>query len=360
MQRIARYRAVQDCFADLMARAGSIIGAEPAAAHRQADEPCDAPAVVQAEVAAGEEPNAAKLNSLENGPIIVTRSYRVEPFALPNVKPEQWPRIFGDFREVVGQHLRGLRAAKASGSQLKEHFFEFLIEEVDAGAYAEIQANFLDPGILDTMGDMLKYLDPVMWFEGRFSSAVRLGLDQSVPLRILDFGTGPGHFPMIASFLGHDVLGTELPELSPVPTNSERLYDALCGIFGVSRIRYTVRPHTELTGLPGRFAMVTSFMAAFNLDEQKKPWTVRHWSHFLASLKKFVLDPDGRLFMTLANNKLTPEAWRHLESHATWSIEKTKSLFFAHLDAFETDGRAARLAQLGSEAREPSAGAARK
>jgi SAM-dependent methyltransferase len=223
---------------------------------------------------------------------------------------------------------------QGANARQRERFFEYLLEEVDAERYAGIQQTYLKPALAGTMGDMLKYLDPILWFDGRFSAAIHLGLDQGKPQRILDIGAGPGHFPFVGRFLGHEVIGTELPLSSANPTNPERLYDDLCALYGVKRVRYVVRPFGDLSGLPGRFDLVTSFMAAFNMDDQKKPWGIKPWDFFLASLERHVLAPEGRLFMTLANNKLTPDAWRHLAAHATSATESSKSILFSEFAAF--------------------------
>jgi SAM-dependent methyltransferase len=251
---------------------------------------------------------------------------------LRKVRPEHLPSIYGDFREVIEARIAQIRLNDAPSKELRR-FFEYVLTEIDADEYRRLQLHYLDPKVVDPNADIVKYLDPVMWFESKLRLAQSLGLDKSPPLRILDLGTGPGHFPFVARFYGHDVTGTDLPARTRGVEKSDHIYDALCAMYRVKRIGNEIKPNAKLEGLGGRYDLVTAFLAAFNVDEEKKPWSVEHWRFFLKSLKRDVLNDGGVLFMTLADGKLTPESWSYLAALADRSIEKSKQLHITKFDA---------------------------
>jgi SAM-dependent methyltransferase len=250
---------------------------------------------------------------------------------LRKVRPEHLPKIYGDFRETVEARVAQIRTNDAHSVELRR-FFEYLLAEVAAGEYLRVQRHYLDPKVVDPDADIVKYLDPVTWFESKVRLAQSLDLDKKPPLRILDLGTGPGHFPFVAHFFGHDVTGTDLPPRTLGVGKSDHIYDALCAMYRVKRIGHEIKLNVKLEGLGGRYDMVTSFLAAFNVDEERKPWSVDHWKFFLKSLRRDVLNDGGILFMTLADGKLTPESWSFLVSISDRSVEKSKQIQITKFD----------------------------
>lgn len=250
---------------------------------------------------------------------------------LRKVRPELLPNIYGDFRETVEARLAQIRNNDLQSAELRR-FFEYLLAEVDAGEYRRLQMHYLDPKIIDPDADIVKYLDPIIWFESKVRLAQSLDLDKKPPMRILDLGTGPGHFPFVAHFYGHDVTGTDLPARAQGVDKSDHIYDALCAMYRVKRIGHEIKPNVKLEGLGGRYDMVTSFLAAFNVDEERKPWSVDHWRFFLKSLRRDVLNDGGILFMTLADGKLTPDSWSFLVSVADRTVEKSKQIQITDFD----------------------------
>jgi hypothetical protein len=262
---------------------------------------------------------------------------RVQPVALPKVKEQHFFGIFGNFEDVIQLRITQLRRGDQSQNRIKIRFFEFLLNEVDARRYGEIQDYFLAPERIDPNADTVKYLDPLVWFESKIGFALRLGLDVTAPRRILDIGTGPGHFPVVARFFGHAAVGTEVARRAQGVQGSGHLYDALCDVFKVERIAHSVRPFGDLRGIPGRYDMLTSFLAGFNVDERKRPWDITHWNHFLACARRDVLTPGGIVFLNLANGKITAPVWGALKSAAEWFQDEQKSVYFSNLEAFGDD-----------------------
>jgi len=258
----------------------------------------------------------------------------VSEVPLRKVRAEHLPFIYGDYREVVEA-----RIAKVSGDDYQSReirrFFNFLLTEVDAADYRRVQMRYLDPKVIDPNADVIKYLDPIIWFESKLRLAQSLGLDKKPPMRVLDLGTGPGHFPFVARFYGHDVTGTDLPVLARGAERPTHIYDALCALYRVNRISHMIRPNIPLEGLGGRYDLVTSFLAAFNVDEKQRPWTPDHWRFFLKSLKRDVLHDGGFVFMTLTNGKTTPESWSYLASVADHSVEQIKLIQISNFAGLE-------------------------
>lgn len=243
----------------------------------------------------------------------------------PPIKAIHLPGVHGDFRSVLQARIDKLRATRSSEHHETARFFEYLLSQVDAGKYGLVQKHHLA-----NPDGMTKYLDPVIWFESKLRVARKLGLDQRPPLRILDLGTGPGHFPVVARFYGHDVVGTDLPRVSGGVDGTGHFYDSLCSIYGVRRISHIIRPNELLQGLDGRYDLVTGFLAAFNVDRHRQPWDVITWRFFLADLKCNILTPGGMLFLMLDDKKLTVEVWNYLLSIADWSVQRSKQIFISH------------------------------
>lgn len=248
---------------------------------------------------------------------------------IPKIKPEHLRRMESGLRETVSGRIEELRNARDPYSMQAKRFFAFLLDDVDETQFDEIRSRFLaDPSDANNVG-ALKYLDPVTWFESKLRTAMRLELHTSPPLRILDLGTGPGHFPVVARFLGHEVVGTDLKQI--VHSKPGNIYNALCEVYKVHRVVAAIKPFEVLDSVEGPYDLVTAFLAAFNVDQNKKPWTTEQWEFFLTHLTVNVAKPSGRLFMSLANDKLTEESWIYLRERADWNDETAKRVYFSKL-----------------------------
>jgi hypothetical protein len=247
----------------------------------------------------------------------------VDPTELRKVKEQHWPGIFGDFKENVTA-LRDRRAASADpGNKEAARFFDYLLSEVEPEGFRKVQETYLDPQVVDRNADIVKYIDPIVWFESKLRLARKIGLHKRPPLRILDLGCGPGHFGVVARFHGHDVTGTELPSRS---SGLAHIYDALCAIYKVRRLSHQIFPDTPLGDVGGRYDLVTALLAAFNVDQNKRPWTANHWRYFLTDVAANVLNPGGEIFLVLAEGKLTEESWSYLAGLSEWSGERGRQL----------------------------------
>jgi len=259
---------------------------------------------------------------------------RVRPISLPKVKEQHLMGVFGDFGEVVKGRADEMRQGKSAVNQERTRFFDYLLTQVDPDDYGALQQHYLDQSVVDRNSDIAKYIDPIVWFESKLAVAQRAELHNKPPMKILDIGTGPGHFPVVARFYGHDVTGTDLPKRSQGVEETGHLYDALCDIYKVKRISHMIKAGERIgTKLAGPYDMVTAFLAAFNMDG-KTPWTAEQWRFFLKTLKEDVLAPHGVLFMSLANNKLTDESWDYLAERADWTEPRNKLIFISNFTPF--------------------------
>lgn len=231
------------------------------------------------------------------------------------VNERYYPGMFGDFTKTVRSHIAWLQARKTPKNLEKARFFEYLLTQVDAKQYAALQRKYLSPVQHETSA--LKYFDPVTWFEQKFEFAFMLGLDRKPPMRILDLGTGPGHFLMICRFYGHEAVGTEIPDQLD-PGRPTQIYNDLESLYQVTRIKHMVEPMGPLNELPKKNDIVTAFSIAFNRS-QGNLWQRAEWDFFLRELKSNVLKKNGTMFFMLVKNKIQDDIWRYLSAMSDWS-----------------------------------------
>lgn len=246
----------------------------------------------------------------------------IEP--VKHVHERYYPGMFGDFQETVTSHIASLKQKDDWQSAEKARFFEWLLDRVDHERYQQLRDEYLSPQKI--VSSALKYLDPVSWFDQKFKFAFRLGLHEKPPMRILDIGTGPGHFLVIAEFYGHTIVGNEIPDHLH-PEGQTHLYNALSEIYGTRRIKYRITPFEPLDALAGEYDLVTAFSAAFNLARAGALWERPAWDFFLASLRNQVLTDQGAFCLMMVRQKARDEIWDYLASLTEWNDERELLLY---------------------------------
>lgn len=259
---------------------------------------------------------------------------RVEPKVLPKVREQHYPGIFGDFDDVVDAAIAHHEAIKSETHVELARFFRHLKELVDREKFAKMQEFQLSEEKLDLEADLVKYIDPVTWFVSKVRLALQIGLDKREPMRILDIGTGPAHWPTVAQFYGHQVIGTELPLRATGQLEDGHLYDSLGDIYHVRRVPMMIKPLTPLPKFEHRFDMVTAFLAAFNMDLQRNPWSIEMWDFFFTDLRRNVLTERGEVFMSLTHFKTPPEVWNYLKRLAVFANDGNKVIHISDLSKF--------------------------
>jgi hypothetical protein len=143
----------------------------------------------------------------------------------------------------------------------------------------------------------LKYLRFNVRFRGRLRYALKLGLNNSSPKKILDIGTGVGYFPYICNRYGHDGHAMDLGDF-PV-------FNELIQLLDVDRMDYCVKPFEQLPAVVGKYDLITAFLICFNNHNQNDLWGVKEWDFFLKDLAKNQLNPQGKVFFHFNYEKKT-------------------------------------------------------
>jgi hypothetical protein len=266
--------------------------------------------------------------------------YRVEPKPLPSVRELHYTGIFGEFEDVVDVAIARYAGSEDPVEQERARFFRYLKLRVDPAKYGAMQDFQLTDEKVRRNLDFTKYIDPTMWFESKLAMAHLIGLDTRAPISILDIGTGPAHFPVVVEFYGHSVIGTELPVLATGQLERGHLYDALGDIYQIRRIPLKIEPFTPLPDFGQRFDMVTTFLAAFNVDMREgpwKPWTIEAWRFFMRDLAANVLSEGGEFFANLAKEKTPDDVFAYLMAHAARFDAEKRLLHFTDFSRFNED-----------------------
>ncbi|MDQ2762786.1 MAG: class I SAM-dependent methyltransferase, partial [Pseudomonadota bacterium] len=132
--------------------------------------------------------------------------------------------------------------------------FMAAVERIDAEEYAGLQSKWRDHLVGFDPKFIYKYFDVCFWIRDKIERASRLGLFDRAPLRVLDLGTGAGHFPAVCAALGHEVIGLDVE----VP-----LYTDLARLMKVDRRIFRIAPRQPLPDL-GRFDVITGVAVSFD------------------------------------------------------------------------------------------------
>lgn len=137
-----------------------------------------------------------------------------------------------------------------------------------------------------------KYLDVAFHTLQKLLLARDLGLDVGPPRRVLDIGTGGGHFPFVCRFFGHQVVGIDI---------ENALYGGIAACLGVQRTIICIRPLEPLPNLGERFDLITACDITFNDKDDRNGrrhyWSLTEWKFFLDDLIANQLRYPGTLYL---------------------------------------------------------------
>lgn len=220
-------------------------------------------------------------------------------------------RTIESFKQFIDDNPVG-RFSKITSEAEMYRLAKYMIENCDLAAFDELKKKHCDPS-QKTPNHKLKYLDLFRWLGGRMNVALMMGLHKSMPLNILDIGTGAGHFPFIAKYFGHKVLTSDIPDGTPEGNlkngkvrdrqSGETFYADILSYFDLPREEFRVEPFVALPKFDSRFDLVTSLNPSFNkYTDEKALWGLEEWEFFLDDLRSNVLTEQGRIFLWLTRN----------------------------------------------------------
>lgn len=162
-----------------------------------------------------------------------------------------------------------------------------MLAAIDRDAFAAIAERFRDD-------KFAKYLDLPLWLHKNVQRAQRLGLDRSVPRRVLDLGCGCGYFLHVCRMLGHEVCGVDWYEPGS-------LFDEMRKLLDVPVAQYRIEAGLPIPGA-GAAEVVTAHMITFN-GHCEQPWGRDEWAWFLDQFQPGAMiglemnrEPDGIMY----------------------------------------------------------------
>jgi hypothetical protein len=248
------------------------------------------------------------------------------------------PSILMPLSGMIERYTANLEVAR-NGRLLE--FFEFVKSTFSDDAYATIQHNHLMAENVDFiriskfLSSELKYLDFPFWAQSKFAVGRRLKLDQHAA-SILDIGSGPGHFGVVARFFGCEYEGLDIHHPPWTPYTKRHLYDDLCELFDVHRTMSPVCPFERLS-LERRYGVVTCLMGNFCSYEagsgRRTPWAWPEWVFLLNDLAVHVLAPVHTMYFHISRDYLPPDVVENVRKFAkTFDEERSVFIFDESLD----------------------------
>lgn len=215
------------------------------------------------------------------------------------------PRILLPLHEMIDVYVA---SENLQNNRRITAFFDFVKGNFSDSDYETIQENHLSRDNIQAITKLgnvspeQKYLDFPFWAHSKLNVGLSLGLENRAGESILDIGSGPGHFGLVARYFGCAYEGLELPLKVPTSYTTDHLYNDLCAYFGVERITMAVRPNSPLQ-LSKRFDVITCLMGNFCAvsltKDSRRPWNCSEWSFFLQNLITDVMKPRYLMYFNV-------------------------------------------------------------
>ncbi|MEO8926241.1 MAG: hypothetical protein ABI306_03675 [Caulobacteraceae bacterium] len=201
------------------------------------------------------------------------------------------------------------RVAEVEASIASPEFkkiFRAAVDRIDAEEYLRLQAKWQEHLVHFNPKFVYKYFDVCFWIKDKIQRAKRLDLFDRPALRILDLGTGAGHFPAVCAALGHEVVGLDV---------EVALYADLARLMKVDRRIFALAPRRPLPDL-GRFDVVTGVAVSFDSlgrdgAQARRYWTLDDWAWLIRHLSEERMRYPGRLYFELNYQVLADGALRY-------------------------------------------------
>jgi SAM-dependent methyltransferase len=143
-------------------------------------------------------------------------------------------------------------------------------------------------------GSHKKYLRIEERMQRAARQAIRLGLAESQPMRILDLGCGTGYFLAVARQLGHEVMGLDLADSA--------VFNDVMTLLKIPRIEHAITPFTPMPEFGVKFDLITAHLVRFNWTDRGQGWTYDVWRYFLDDCRSR-LAAGGRVRLALNPGK---------------------------------------------------------
>ncbi len=195
--------------------------------------------------------------------------------------------------------------AATIADEAQRALFHRVAGAIDPAAHQALQDKYRSAVLTSDPTYMYKYLDLAHWLKDKVARAFAMGLAEGPPLRILDVGTGAGHFLAVCNALGRQTVGVDL---------EFPLYVDLCALMGVDRRTWRVKPGEALPETLGVFDLVTAFQVKFDAlghDPARGHlyWSLDDWDFFLRDLTGRRMRYPGQLRLQL-NSRLLADGSR--------------------------------------------------
>ena len=209
--------------------------------------------------------------------------------------PEATPRLVvrrcatGGDPDPAADARAGIAALRErTDDPVERCFYESVLDTFDFPRHATLQAAHLAAG--STRG-ILKYLDLPYQLWTKYSYVTGFGLDRPPSRRLLDIGSGAGHFAFICRYFGHHVHCLDVA--------SADVFNDLVALFGLPRTAIPVQAATPLPPTPPS-DLVTAFHATFFRKGGKALFTLAEWRFFFQDLIRHHVALHGRIHLWLS------------------------------------------------------------
>jgi SAM-dependent methyltransferase len=147
---------------------------------------------------------------------------------------------------------------------------EALMQRVDLPLCAALVDKYAGQGLQEARSKYAR--EPKKTMRSALKRALRLGLDQAPPLRVLDIGTGAGFFAVVCAAYGH--------ACNTIDTDTEEVFADLVRGHGVRQEVAAIRAFAPFP-VPGPYDLITAFAPGFHIHDDRRLWGAPEWADLL-------------------------------------------------------------------------------
>lgn len=213
----------------------------------------------------------------------------------------------------LGDMISRFQSSEPRRNAKLDDIFEFIRARYSEEQYSMIQERHISLESLEYIktanvrSPEHKYLDLPFWIKGKFGVAKILNLEGRHGVKLLDIGSGPGHFALVCKYYGVKYSGIEVPLTSWVSSVDQHLFDDLCEYFGIRRNILKITAGAPIC-LGERFDILTCLMGNFSAYEpmpsgpfnQDLAWEWPVWAAFLNdAVENLMVEKEFEIYMQI-------------------------------------------------------------